>query len=111
MVYNEAKGRLESAAGAARSILFLETVEQNLADTLGLAGFLYIGNAKLRLSQRPLGAFTHKLPVCCELATDFAELFRAYGGARVNRGKRKSNDRWVTVASLITISWLEERLV
>ena len=55
-----------------------------------LAGFLYIGNAKLRLSRRRWVLSTHTLTVCYELAADFAELYRAYGAARMDGGKRKS---------------------
>ena len=90
VVYGEAKGRLESAARAARSILFLETVAQNLADT-------FVWPASFTLEMQSCGfpnarwvLSTHKLTVCYELATDFAELYRAYGAARADGGKRKS---------------------
>jgi hypothetical protein len=89
VIYGEAKGRLESAARAARSILFLETVAQNLADT-------FVWPASFTLEMQSCGfpnarwvLSTHKLTVCYELAADFAELYRAYGTPRADSGKRK----------------------
>jgi hypothetical protein len=90
VVYGEAGGRLESGARAARSILFLETVAQNLADT-------FVWPASFTLEMQSCGfpnarwvLSTHKLTVCYELAADFAELYRAYGAAPADGGKRKS---------------------
>jgi hypothetical protein len=90
VVYGEAKGGLEAAAQAARSILFLETVAQNVADT-------FVWPAPFTLEMQSCGfpnarwvLSTHKLTVCYELATDFAELYRAYGAAPAVSGKRKS---------------------
>ncbi len=90
VIYGEAKGKLESAARAARSIIFLETVAQNLADT-------FVWPASFTLEMQSCGfpnarwvLSTHKLTVCYELAADFAELYRGYGAPRADSGKRKS---------------------
>ena len=89
VVYGEAKAGLSPAARAARSILFLETVAQNLADT-------FVWPASFALEMQSCGfpnarwvLSTHKLTVCYELAADFAELYRAYGTPRADSGKRK----------------------
>jgi len=90
VVYGEAKAGLRPAARAARSILFLETVSQNLADT-------FVWPASFTLEMQSCGfpnarwvLSTHKLTVCYELAADFAELYRAYGAATADSRKRKS---------------------
>ena len=90
VVYGEAKAGLSPAARAARSILFLETVSQNLADT-------FVWPASFTLEMQSCGfpnarwvLSTHKLTVCYELAADFAELYRAYGAATADSRKRKS---------------------
>jgi hypothetical protein len=90
VVYGEAKAGLSPAARAARSILFLETVSQNLADT-------FVWPASFTLEMQSCGfpnarwvLSTHKLTVCYELAADFAELYRAYGAERADSRKRKS---------------------
>jgi hypothetical protein len=90
VVYGQARGRLESAAEAARSILFLETVAQNIADT-------FVWPASFTLEMQSCGfpnarwvLSTHKLTVCYELAADFAELYRAYGAAPADSRKRNS---------------------
>jgi Putative metallopeptidase len=90
VVYGEAKGRLESAARAARSILFLETVAQNLADTFVWPASFILEIQSCGFPNARWGLSTHKLTVCYELAADFAELYWAYGAARVDSGKRKS---------------------
>jgi Putative metallopeptidase len=38
-------------------------------------------------------ASTHKLTLCYELATDFAELYRDYSVASADKGKRNSSRR------------------
>ena len=90
VVYGEARGGLEPAARAAQSILFLETVAQNLADT-------FVWPASFTLEMQSCGfpnarwvLSTHKLTVCYELAADFAELYRAYGAAPADSRRRKS---------------------
>jgi Putative metallopeptidase len=90
VVYGEAKAGLGPAARAARSILFLETVAQNLADT-------FVWPASFTLEMQSCGfpnarwvLSTHKLTVCYELAADFAELYRTYGAARADNRRRKS---------------------
>ena len=81
VVYGEAKGRLEVAAQALRSIQLLETLAEHTAEAfawpapftleLQTCGF---PNARWDLS-------THKLTLCYELAADFADLYTTYGAA------------------------------
>jgi hypothetical protein len=89
VVYGEARGGLEPGARAAQSILFLETVAQNLADT-------FVWPTSFTLEMQSCGFpnarwvfSTHKLTVCYELAADFAELYRAYGAVPADNRKRK----------------------
>jgi Putative metallopeptidase len=94
-LYGPAEGRAATAQQVARSIRLLQTVAEHVADdfvwpmpfTLEMqsCGF---PNARWDLA-------THKLTLCYELATDFADLYRDYDGARADgtrtadRSKRK----------------------
>ena len=92
VVYGEAKGRLEIAAKALRSMQLLEIVAQRTADQLAwptpftlemqTCGFI---NARWVPSAR-------KLTLCYELAADFAELYRSYGTAKAE-GKQQVHKR------------------
>jgi hypothetical protein len=90
VVYSEAKGNLETAAEVSRSIMLLEPVAQIMAER-------YTWPAPITLQIKSCG-FPNagwvdadlKLTLCYELATDFAELFRAYGAAPAEGRKRKS---------------------
>ena len=90
VVYGEAKGGLEAAAQAARSILFLETVAQNVADTFDWPAPFTLEMQSCGFPNARWVLSTHKLTVCYELAADFAELYRAYGAAPADSRKRKS---------------------
>jgi hypothetical protein len=81
VVYGPAEGRAARAQQVNRSILLLETVAEHAAEefawpapfTLEMQSCGY-PNARWDLS-------VHKLIVCYELAIDFADLYRGYGGA------------------------------
>jgi hypothetical protein len=93
VVYGEAQGILQIAAQAFRSIQMLETVayfsSQQLAwpapFTLEMQTCGYV-NARWRAS-------TRTLTLCYELAHDFAELYRAYGGVREDSPQRTSDSK------------------
>jgi Putative metallopeptidase len=96
VVYGDAKGRLEVASKAIRSIGLLEAVAQHTAEA-------FVWPAPFTLEMQSCGFPnarwdfpTRKLTVCYELAADFAELYRAYGAAPVVVAKnefRKSEVR------------------
>jgi hypothetical protein len=81
VVYGPAEGRAAVAQRVNSSIRLLETVAEHAAEefawpapfTLEMQSCGY-PNARWDLS-------THKLTVCYELAADFADLYRGYGGA------------------------------
>ena len=95
VVYGEAKGRLEVAAQALRSIQLLETVAEHTAEA-------FVWPAPFTLEMQTCGfpnarwaLATRKLTLCYELAADFAELYTTYGTAETRRAvppprKRKS---------------------
>jgi hypothetical protein len=90
VVYGEGKGTLVTVAEAARSIMLLEPVAQ-------LASEQFVWPAPFTLEMQTCGFInaawvteTHKLTLCYELAADFAELYRTYGGAPADSRKRKS---------------------
>jgi hypothetical protein len=90
VVYGEGKGPLEAGARALRSVMLLETVAERTADAL-------VWPAPFTLEMQSCGfpnaqwvPDTHKLTLCYELAADFADLYRDYGGASANKRNRKS---------------------
>jgi Putative metallopeptidase len=90
VVYGDAKGTLEAGAQALRSIKLLETVAERLSDAL-------VWPAPFTLEMKSCGfpnaqwiPDDRKLTLCYELAADFADLYREYGGESTKSKKRKS---------------------
>ena len=84
-VYGPAEGRLAVIAEAARAIQLLEIVAQQAGDQLAWpAPFTLEGQTCGFINARWV-ASTHKLTLCYELAADFADLFRTYGGKQLVR--------------------------
>jgi len=90
VVYGEGKGPLESGARALRSLMLLETVADRISDA-------FVWPAPFTLEMQSCGfpnaqwvPDTHKLTLCYELAADFADLYRDYGGEQKKSRKRKS---------------------
>jgi hypothetical protein len=93
VVYGEAKGKLETIAQAARSIMLLEPVAQLAADRFAWPVPFTL---EMQSCGHPNAAWvssTHKLTLCYELAADFAELYRSYGVAPADSRKRNSSRR------------------
>jgi Putative metallopeptidase len=93
VVYGDAKGKLEAAAQALRSMRLLETVAERMADT-------YAWPAPFALEMQSCGypnaqwlAAAHKLVLCYELASDFGDLYRGYGERPSNSETRKPRAR------------------
>jgi hypothetical protein len=84
VIYGPAEGNAAVAQQVARSIRLFETVAERASDefawpapfTLEFGGCGY-PNARWELS-------THRLTVCYELAAEFADLYRDYGGSRAD---------------------------
>jgi Putative metallopeptidase len=90
VAYGESKGKFEHAAAAARSVQLLEAVAENLSDTFAWPDRFTLEMQSCGGPNAQWVPATHTLTVCYELAEDFAELYRAYGVAPVDSGKRKS---------------------
>jgi len=90
VIYGEAKGKLETIAQAARSIMLLEPVAQLAADRLAWPVPFTLEMQSCGYLNAAWVSSTHKLTLCYELAADFAELYRSYGAAPADRRKRKS---------------------
>ena len=80
VVYGEGKGNLAIPAHIFRTIKFLETVVEQVADR-------YVWPASIVVEMRSCGEPnarwtipTRRLQVCYELAQEFGELYRDYGG-------------------------------
>jgi putative metallopeptidase DUF4344 len=87
VVYGPAEGRAAIAQQVARSIRLFETVAEHASDEFAWPApfsleFQACGypNARWDLS-------VHKLTLCYELASDFADLYRSYGAAASERTK------------------------
>jgi Putative metallopeptidase len=81
VVYGPAEGRVAHAQQVASSIRLLETVAEHASDE-------YAWPAPFTLEMQSCGypnarwdLATHKLIVCYELSTEFADLYRGYAGA------------------------------
>lgn len=90
VVYGEAKGKLDTIAQGLRSIKLLETVADRVANTYAWPAPFTIEIQSCGFPNAQWVPETHKLTLCYELAADFADLYRDYGGASTESRKRKS---------------------
>jgi hypothetical protein len=90
VVYGEAKGPLAAGAEALRSIKLLETVAERLSDVLVWPAPFTVELQSCGFPNAQWVLDTRKLTLCYELAADFADLYREYGGTSKNTKKRKS---------------------
>jgi Putative metallopeptidase len=79
VVYGEAKGRLEVAAQALRSIQLLETVAEHTAEAFAWPAPFTLEMQTCGFPNARWALPTYKLTLCYELAADFAELYTTYG--------------------------------
>jgi Putative metallopeptidase len=93
VVYGEAKGILQVAAQAFRSIQMLETVAHFSSQQLAWPAPFTLEMQTCGFTNARWRPSTRKLTLCYELAHDFAELYRAYGTAWADSRKRKSNTK------------------
>src|SRR5262249_44451859 len=84
VVYGPAKGRLEIAAQVARSVQLLEVVAEGAADELVWPASFTLEMQSCDFPNARWDLSTHKLTLCYELAADFEDLYRGYGGARAD---------------------------
>src|SRR5208282_3796848 len=90
VVYGEAKGPLAAGARALRSIMLLEIVADRLSDALVWPAPFSIEIQSCGFPNAQWVLDARKLTLCYELAADFADLYRDYGGASMKSKKRKS---------------------
>jgi hypothetical protein len=95
VIYGEAKGRVEFAAQALRSIQLLETVAEHTAEAFAWPVPFTLELQSCGFPNAGWDLSTHKLTLCYELAADFAELYTAYGAApaQARRSARPSQPR------------------
>jgi hypothetical protein len=93
VVYGDAKGKLEPVAQALRSMMLLETVAERMADTYAWPAPLTIELQSCGFSNAQWLPRTHKLAMCYELASDFADLYRGYGDRPASGETRKPRTR------------------
>jgi Putative metallopeptidase len=90
VVYGEGKGKLDTIEQGLRSVKLLETVADRIAGTYAWPDPFTIEIQSCGFPNAQWVLETHKLTLCYELADDFADLYRDYGGATTESRKRKS---------------------
>jgi hypothetical protein len=100
VVYGPAEGKTATAQQMASSIRLLETAAEHAADEFAWPAPFTLemqscGNPNARWDLP-----THKLTVCYELATDFADLYRAYGEVRADGSATADSSKRKAVGAL-----------
>ena len=94
MVYGPAEGRNAHARQVLSSVGALEIIADHLADQYAWPAPFTLEMASCGFPNARWDLQTHKLTLCYELATDFADLYRGYGpaeaGAKTAAVKRKT---------------------
>jgi Putative metallopeptidase len=80
VVYGPAEGRAAVAQRVNSSIRLLETVAEHAADEFAWPAPFTLEMQSCGYPNARWDLTTHKLTVCYELAADFADLYRGYGG-------------------------------
>ena len=80
VVYGPAEGRAAVAQRVNSSIRLLETVAEHAADEFAWPAPFTLEMQSCGYPNARWDLATHKLTVCYELAADFADLYRGYGG-------------------------------
>ncbi len=98
-IYGPAKGRAATAQQVLRSVRLLQTVTEHVAND-------YVWPIPFTLEMESCGFSNarwdfraHKLVFCYELATDFADLYRDYGGHESLGAAATSNDSAIGAAA------------
>jgi hypothetical protein len=84
VVYGPAEGRNAHARQVLSSVGALETIADHLADQYAWPAPFTLEMASCGFPNARWDLPTHKLTLCYELATDFADLYRNYGPAETN---------------------------
>jgi Putative metallopeptidase len=93
VVYGPATGKLETAAKSASSIRLLETVAEHAANDFAWPMPFTLEMQSCGFPNARWDVSTHKLTVCYELGSDFADLYRAYGDVRADGTKLADNSK------------------
>ncbi len=84
MLYGPAEGRAAVAQKMARDIRLLQTVAEHVASDFVWPMPLSLEMQTCGVPDARLDIETHKLTLCYELAIEFADLYREYGGAEAD---------------------------
>jgi hypothetical protein len=84
VVYGPAEGRAAVVRQMARSIRLLETVAEHAADAFAWPAPFTLEMNSCGFPNASWNLPSHKLTLCYELATDFADLYREYGNTQAN---------------------------
>jgi len=84
VVYGPAEGRTATAREVARSIRLLETAAEHAADEFAWPAPFTLEMQSCGYPNAHWDLSTHKLTVCYEIASEFADLYRGYGGVGVD---------------------------
>ncbi len=84
MLYGPAEGRAAVAQKMARDIRLLQTVAEHVASDFIWPMPLSLEMQTCGFPDARLDIATHKLTLCYELAIEFADLYREYGGAEAD---------------------------
>jgi hypothetical protein len=83
-LYGPAEGRAKIAQEVARSIRLLQTVAEHVADDFVWPNPFTLEMQSCGFPNARWDLATRKLILCYELAAEFADLYRDYGGARAD---------------------------
>jgi putative metallopeptidase DUF4344 len=99
VVYGPAEGKAATAQKVARSIRLLETVAGHAADDFAWPAPFTLEMQSCGFPNARWDLSTHKLTLCYELAADFANLYRDYGGARADGSITADSSKKKTIGS------------
>jgi hypothetical protein len=84
VIYGPAEGRTSTAQQVAQSIRLLETVAEHAADEFAWPASFTLEMQSCGYPNARWDLPTHKLTVCYELASEFADLYRTYADVRAD---------------------------
>ncbi len=93
VVYGPGEGRAKIAQQVASSVKLLETVAGHAADEFAWPAPFTLEMQSCGYPNAGWDLSTHKLTVCYELAAEFADLYRSYGGAAADGVRTADNSK------------------
>jgi hypothetical protein len=99
VVYGPAEGRAATARQVARSIQLLETVAEHATDEFAWPDPFTLEMQSCGAPNARWDLATHKLTVCYELASDFADLYRVFADERAEGTRTTDSSKRKTVGT------------